>query len=52
MPSYEWIKAHKEIILLEERIKMLENNVKELQAQLQNSYKRIGELHNLRNIPV
>ena len=52
MPSYDWMKQHQDILLLEERIKMLEYNMKELQEQLQNAYKRISKLHDKRDIPL
>jgi len=44
MPSYDWIKQHEEVRELENKLKIMERNVKELQEQLQASYKRIGEL--------
>ena len=40
MPSYQWI----EHFQLLEKVKLLENNVKELQSQLQEALKRIKEL--------
>mgnify|MGYP003136170774 FL=1 len=44
MPSYDWIKKREEVIELENKLKIMERNVKELQQQLQAAYKRIGEL--------
>jgi len=52
MPSYDWIKQQQEILDLKERLKIMENNVKDLQEQLQNSYKRIGKLTYKRDIPL
>ena len=52
MPSYDWIKQHKEITDLKERLKMMEKNVRDLQEQLQNAYKRIGTLTNKRDLPL
>ena len=50
MPSYDWIKKREEVIELENKLKIMERNVKELQEQLQASYKRIGELVNKRSL--
>jgi|TARA_R100001530_G_scaffold129079_1_gene99141 prefoldin subunit 5 len=44
MPSYDWIKQREEVIELENKLKIMERNIKELQEQLQAAYKRIGEL--------
>jgi len=44
MPSYDWIKKREEVLELENKLKIMERNVKELQQQLQAAYKRIGEL--------
>tara|TARA_Y100001963_G_scaffold77780_1_gene107804 strand:+ start:1209 stop:1367 length:159 start_codon:yes stop_codon:yes gene_type:complete len=52
MPSYQWIKQHEEILELQKQLKMMERNVKELQEQLQKSYKRIGELTYKRDLPL
>ena len=52
MPSYDWIKQHKEITNLQERLKIMEKNVRDLQEQLQNAYKRIGTLTNKRDLPL
>tara|TARA_Y100000385_G_C12837171_1_gene527162 strand:- start:230 stop:451 length:222 start_codon:yes stop_codon:yes gene_type:complete len=38
----------REIVNKDGMIEMLENNIKELQEQLQNSYKRIEELNNVK----
>ena len=52
MPSYDWIKQHKEITDLQEKLKIMEKNVKDLQEQLQKAYKRIGTLTNKRDLPL
>ena len=52
MPSYEWIKTHEEILELQNQLKMLERNVRELQEQLQKAYKRIGDLTHKRDLPL
>ena len=50
MPSYEWIKQREEILKLEDELKIMKINVKDLQQQLQAAYKRIGELTYKRDI--
>jgi cbb3-type cytochrome oxidase cytochrome c subunit len=50
MPSYEWIKQREEILKLEDELKIMKINVKDLQQQLQAAYKRIGELVNKRSL--
>ena len=50
MPSYDWIKKREEVLELENKLKIMERNVKELQQQLQAAYKRIGELTYKRDI--
>ena len=50
MPSYDWIKKREEVLELENKLKIMERNVKELQQQLQAAYKRIGELVNKRSL--
>ena len=52
MPSYDWIKQHKEITDLQERLKIMEKNVRDLQEQLQKAYKRIGALTKKRDLPL
>jgi len=50
MPSYDWIKQREEVLQLENKLKIMKMNVKDLQQQLQAAYKRIGELTNKRDI--
>ena len=52
MPSYDWIKTHQEILDLKEHLKLMEKNVYDLQEQLQEAYKRIGELTYKRDLPL
>ena len=52
MPSYDWIKHNNNIKELEERLKIMEKNVRDLQEQFQNAYKRIGTLTNKRDLPL
>tara|TARA_R100000664_G_C2666064_1_gene80141 strand:+ start:383 stop:538 length:156 start_codon:yes stop_codon:yes gene_type:complete len=44
MPSYEWIKRMEEVEKLKEKIKILEDNIFQLQGQLQEAYKKIKDL--------
>tara|TARA_R100000781_G_C4031436_1_gene110742 strand:+ start:264 stop:419 length:156 start_codon:yes stop_codon:yes gene_type:complete len=44
MPSYEWIKRMEEVDKLKEQVKILEENILNLQRQLQEAYKRIKDL--------
>ena len=44
MPSYEWIKRMEEVEKLKEQVKILEENILNLQRQLQEAYKRIKDL--------